>query len=698
MSGTSVLKNLGIAIGAVLLIFVLFLWFWDFSRYKSDVEATVSDMTGREFRINGDFDVEVLPSPSVLIDGATLANADWSEPSAMVEVGHAYVRVGLWSLLFRPIVVHELEVSDVTVVLEAREDGTGNWQMGAPAEKHVEETEENEGDGESPIDLRSANVSNINLVYRQQESEVTEVAIDSFTVETDADARRQFDGSAQLSGTPVGLNGFVTGSHTELEANYGDVRFAASADRPDQSLDFTASLGSLASVGELIDVENLPAEDLDVEGNLRLRDGGLVISGMVASIPGMRLTLDGTLGGADGAAALKFGSEGESLSVFGADFPEIPFSASSDVNVVGDSIALSPITVAFGDSELRGNFEMDRGDAPVLRADVTSELLDLRPFASEEEPEEETAEPEEDETAGDAYVFGEDPLPLDTLRAMDAEISVTIGQILMASSKLDDLETTVTVKDGVLNVENRFNGDAGGDYFTSLQLAASSGETAELELKSDINDLKLGVMSGPDIARDEIPSTNVTLDLKGMGNSPRALAASVDGKILMTSGAGLVKNDLIDKFSGDIIAELFSALNPFAKEEEFTNWECSVFGLDFESGVGEITGFLLQSEKLTVVGGGEIDLNTEELNIEFNTKPRQGVGVSADMFVTPFVKLSGTLSSPSVGLNQKGLLLSGGAAVLTGGMSFLYQGLVDRATAEGSQCEQALESALAPAE
>jgi uncharacterized protein involved in outer membrane biogenesis len=217
-------------------------------------------------------------------------------------------------------------------------------------------------------------------------------------------------------------------------------------------------------------------------------------------------------------------------------------------------------------------------------------------------------------------------------------------------------------------------------------------------MKSDIRDLRLGLTSGPDVADDEVPATSINLDLNASGGTPRALASSVDGRIVMTQGAGLVRNDLIERFSGDIIAQLFKALNPFAEEEEFTNWECSVLATDFESGVGEITGFLLQSEKLMVVGGGSIDLNTEELNIEFNTKPRTGVGVSADMFVTPFVKLSGTLASPSVGLNQKGVLLSGGAAFLTGGMSFLYQGLVDRATAEGGRCEEALEAVMAPAE
>ena len=82
--------------------------------------------------------------------------------------------------------------------------------------------------------------------------------------------------------------------------------------------------------------------------------------------------------------------------------------------------------------------------------------------------------------------------------------------------------------------------------------------------------------------------------------------------------------DLIGRVSGDVLAQLFSALNPFAAEEEFSNWECTVFAIDFESGLGDISGFLLQGEKIMVVGGGKVDLKTERLNIEFNTKPREG--------------------------------------------------------------------------
>jgi hypothetical protein len=218
----------------------------------------------------------------------------------------------------------------------------------------------------------------------------------------------------------------------------------------------------------------------------------------------------------------------------------------------------------------------------------------------------------------------------------------------------------------------------------------ASESVADLSVTALASELRLGMFTGEELADEFAPATDLSLDITASGASPRQLAASTNGRVLFTQGSGRMKNELIGRLSGDLLAQLFSALNPFAKDEEFSNWDCSIFAIDFVSGEGEITGFLLQGEKIMVVGGGEIDLNTEKLGIEFNTKPRSGVGVSADMFVTPFVALSGTLKEPGVGLNASGVLLEGGMAVMTGGLSFLYKGLMDRATAEVDQCENTL--------
>jgi hypothetical protein len=117
--------------------------------------------------------------------------------------------------------------------------------------------------------------------------------------------------------------------------------------------------------------------------------------------------------------------------------------------------------------------------------------------------------------------------------------------------------------------------------------------------------------------------------------------------------------------------------------------------LSVTDGIGKLDPVLFETENLQIVGSGDVDFRSEALNIEFNTKPRSGVGITADMLVTPFVMLSGTLAEPGIGLNKTGALLQGGAAVLTGGMSLLVGGLADRAAAEADRCGRALADAEA---
>lgn len=106
-----------------------------------------------------------------------------------------------------------------------------------------------------------------------------------------------------------------------------------------------------------------------------------------------------------------------------------------------------------------------------------------------------------------------------------------------------------------------------------------------------------------------------------------------------------------------------------------------------------VAGALL---KVTVVALGKVDLHTEELTINFNTRPREGVGISAGMFTNPFIELAGTLASPRLGVGAKGAT-AGVAAAATGGATVLAQGFWDRLRGAKDLCSQALtEAGAAP--
>ena len=219
------------------------------------------------------------------------------------------------------------------------------------------------------------------------------------------------------------------------------------------------------------------------------------------------------------------------------------------------------------------------------------------------------------------------------------------------------------------------------------------GRKATIDTLVSVSDFRPKVLQAEGVSQMEVPPISVSLELKTVGSSPRKLVSVANGRFLLTQGPGKIKNTILKKVSGDLFTQLFSSLNPLAKHEEFSSWECTVVSVNIVDGLADIDGMLAQGEKVLIVGGGDIDLKTEKLNIEFNTKPRSGVGISADMFVTPFVEIEGTLASPSLGLDETGTLLTGGAAIATGGLSLLLEAAIDRATAEGDHCKKALETA-----
>jgi hypothetical protein len=81
-----------------------------------------------------------------------------------------------------------------------------------------------------------------------------------------------------------------------------------------------------------------------------------------------------------------------------------------------------------------------------------------------------------------------------------------------------------------------------------------------------------------------------------------------------------------------------------------------------------------------------IDFKTEELRIGIRTTPRRTLSISAGELVNPYVQIVGTLAAPRLAVDETGLLISGGAAVATGGLSILARGVWDRLSRSQDPC------------
>jgi hypothetical protein len=478
-------------------------------------------------------------------------------------------------------------------------------------------------------------------------------------VMTDDNGVTVASGMGQVGRLPVsfdataGRRGEDNAPRVSIDASVADAVMHVAAVAVGSRIDIEGSVEDLERLGALFAAEGLPAAPLDLNGSVMLGGDTYELRNVVAKVAAAEARLDADIG--------------------------------------RETIDMERLEIKVGPSDFVGSLRADLGEPLALVVKGESKLIDVTPPPTRDPQ----AAPASAQPAGEPtepkspWLFGEEELPFDRLGSASIDIELKIAELRRAELRAQDIVLALKGENAVFNLATTFVDPQGGSGEGTVELATAD-NSADLSIALDLKDLRLNLMSGEVDSPQQVPPIGVSVDIRSKGTSPRALAASSTGRVVFTQGAGRVDNNAVGLASSDILAQVFSALNPFAKDEEHSNWECTVLRLDLTDGVGVLTPMLAQAEKILIVGSGTVDLTTEKLDIEFNTKPRSGVGVTADMFVTPFVKVGGTLAEPGVSLNAGGTLLAGGMAILTGGASILVKGMADRATAEGDQCAGAL--------
>jgi AsmA family protein len=109
----------------VAILLVVFDWNW----LKGPLESRVSAALSREFRIEGDLDVDLSLHPRITVTDVRLANPDWASDAPMLAVPRASAVVDVIALLQGEVKLPEVAVGEPALRLETRPDGPPNWQF-----------------------------------------------------------------------------------------------------------------------------------------------------------------------------------------------------------------------------------------------------------------------------------------------------------------------------------------------------------------------------------------------------------------------------------------------------------------------------------------------------------------------------------------------------------------------------------------
>lgn len=385
----------------------------------------------------------------------------------------------------------------------------------------------------------------------------------------------------------------------------------------------------------------------------------------------------------------------EVATVFGVElFPGRKLDLAGTLRRRGERFRLENFLAKTNKGDLAGTIDFLPGDPPRIDGALTSKMLDISWVTDPVEDEFAEEQAEEKTDQGDGRLIPDWELPLDDLKRVNVDLSITADEVLRERRDVRNAYIEIAVQDGGLSIAPyRFGGDS-GSLDAELHLIPNDAG-AEVKIRLMATDLVTGLFQpdGEDLTM--MPKADWEIDVTSQGRTTRELAATLNGTGQLNGKSGRLSNQgRQNALFGDLLSNIVSAVNPFAEEEPYTEITCAVFPFTFNDGVMETApSVVVQTDKLNILSRGEIDLKNERIDMSFDSKPRGGLGVSAGSIVNPFVRIGGTMADPTVALDRTGAVITGGAAFFTAGLSLLAKAAFDAAWRSPDPCGRVLEEA-----
>ena len=354
-----------------------------------------------------------------------------------------------------------------------------------------------------------------------------------------------------------------------------------------------------------------------------------------------------------------------------------PVSFSADVAGGAEEASLNNASLTVAGTSIGGDLTLDLRGKPKLTGALASPAFDVTPFLKG------------DGGGGSGGpLFSKDPLPLDGLTAIDADLSLALDELRYGKVTLTALKLPVKIDGGKLTapLTAQYRG-------TPVKLALNAdGARGSVGVDANASNFDLGkLLADLDLTTMLNARADFGAKLKGQGKSLHAIASSLGGQTNLVIGTGTINSRAFAIVSDDLV----NVLIPNGESGDTAKLVCAISRFDFTGGVGKASALALETDSLITTGSGNVNLGAERIDLLFKPKPKKA---SLASLAFP-VRLSGPLTSPSAGLDRTGVVTgiatAVGGAALTGGVGALLP-LMSTGTdsvAAGGECGAAAAAA-----
>jgi len=371
----------------------------------------------------------------------------------------------------------------------------------------------------------------------------------------------------------------------------------------------------------------------------------------------------------------------------GYELSDQAFGWSMDLSGGGGELRVDNMVATLGDSDVYGRIYFRDAEVPELDINVDSELVVYAPLLAPREYEYEP-EPEFE----DGKLIPDIAVPFDAMRAMNASLDIDIRELRRDTLLMKDIQFDAELRDGALRISTAsFKARSGA--MTARARLEPVGDSGSAKIELIARQFALGMS---ELNQDLLMTGDIDINLESTGADLRTLLGNANGEFFLNARGGrFTNNRFLQAIYGDMLQEILSTINPFRQTDPYTDFECIVLPVKFDDGVvTSAPNSMINTTKVRMAATKSVDLKTEKIEITVRTTPQRTLSISAGELVNPFVQVVGTLAAPRLAVDETGLLISGGAAVATAGLSILARGVWDRLSRSKTPCQDASQRAI----
>jgi AsmA family protein len=329
--------------------------------------------------------------------------------------------------------------------------------------------------------------------------------------------------------------------------------------------------------------------------------------------------------------------------------PSPPYELRGHLDYSGTHIRFHDFAGTVGQSDLEGNFDVDRGyQRPLVTADLTSRsvrLADLGGFigappGKEDAPTEGAKQlAEHAQENAKQTLLPDTPIDLRKLRSTDYRVHYRGEHLVTDWAPLDHIEANLAIQDGDIKLEPLDFAVGTGTIAAQIEL---DGRTNPIRAKADIDFRRVDfqrIMKATQMFQG-FGTIGGRWKIDGRGNSLAQILAHGDGDLKLFMGNGDLSAILVNAAGLDIGGSVASLLGlpPMAKIN------CMVSDFNLANGVLGTRALVLDTDQANIFGKGTVDLRNEKIDFQIS---QEGKHISVGKLSAP-IDITGSFKNPHV--------------------------------------------------